>query len=88
MHVNYDPQISYECVQCGRGCFNRWDIGVEPSVVSALKGHQLELRVIQERGQAFRQAEGQYIINKSPDQPRCGFLQEDLLCSIHSQLGY
>lgn len=88
MHVNYDPQISYECVQCGRGCFNRWDIGVEPSVVSSLKGHPLELRVIQERGQAFRQEEGQFIINKGPDHPRCGFLQEDLLCSIHAEMGY
>ncbi|MFN8606553.1 MAG: hypothetical protein U0931_03410 [Vulcanimicrobiota bacterium] len=88
MHVNYDPQIAYECVQCGRGCFNRWDIGVEPEVVQALKGHRLELRVIQERGQAFREHDGQYIINKDKDHPRCGFLKEDLLCSIHSELGY
>jgi Fe-S-cluster containining protein len=88
MHVNYDPQISYECVQCGRGCFNRWDIGVEPSVVDTLKGHQLELRVIQERGQAFRQEDDHFIINKDPEHPRCGFLKEDLLCSIHSELGF
>ncbi|MBN9419951.1 MAG: YkgJ family cysteine cluster protein [Candidatus Eremiobacteraeota bacterium] len=89
MHVNYDPQISYECVQCGRSCFNRWDIGVEDSVAQALKGHQLELRVIQERGQAFRQGDdGQRIIYKDSDHPRCGFLKEDLLCSIHSDLGF
>lgn len=88
MHVNYDPQISYECVQCGRGCFNRWDINVEPAVVNALKGHPLELRVIQDRGTAFRQSDGQYVINKTPEHPRCGFLKEDLLCSIHSEMGY
>lgn len=88
MHVNYDPQISYECVQCGRGCFNRWDIQVEPAVVEALRGHPLELRVIQDRGAAFRQSDGQSVINKTPDHPRCGFLKEDLLCSIHSELGY
>lgn len=84
MTLHFDPDIAYECVQCGRGCFNKWDIHVEPSVVQRLKGSPLELRVIQERGRAF---EGPNIY-KDADHPRCGFLESDNLCSIHREMGY
>ena len=89
MQLHFDPNVAYECVQCGKGCFNRWDIAVEPEVVQRLSGHALELRVIQERGAAFTQgADGFALINKSAEHPRCGFLQSDMLCSVHKELGY
>ena len=84
MQLNFDPNVAYECVQCGKGCFNRWDILVEPSVIERLSGHPLELRVIQERGAAFKEG----LINKTEEHPRCGFLQSDMLCSVHRELGY
>jgi Fe-S-cluster containining protein len=88
MQLLFDPNVAYECVQCGKGCFNRWDIQVEPSVVRRLSGHPLELRVIQERGSAFKQEGQAILIDKSDEFPRCGFLQSDMLCSVHKELGY
>lgn len=88
MQLNFDPNISYECVQCGRGCFNAWDIYVEPQVVQRLQGHPLELRIIEDRGKAFVAEDGRHKIFKSEEHPRCGFLQEDLLCSIHAEISY
>lgn len=89
MQLKFDPDISYECVQCGRGCFNSWDIGVEPAVVERLAGHFLELPVVQERGSAFLDdAAGGFKINKDEAHPECGFLLPDRLCSIHAELGF
>lgn len=89
MQLLFDPNIAYECVQCGKGCFNQWDILVEPEVVKKIKGHPLELRVIQERGGAFvKDEEGSIFIHKNDEHPRCGFLREDMLCSVHAELGY
>lgn len=88
VELNFDPKISYECVQCGRGCFNAWDIYVEPQVVERLKDHALTLRVIEDRGQAFAHEDGRHKIFKSEEHPRCGFLEEDMLCSIHREIGY
>ncbi|MBT9583623.1 YkgJ family cysteine cluster protein [bacterium] len=84
MQLQFDPNIAYECVQCGKGCYNRWDILVEPAVMDRLSGHPLELRVIQERGAAFKEG----LINKTEEHPGCGFLQSDMLCSVHKELGY
>lgn len=89
MQLLFDPNVAYECVQCGKGCFNQWDILVEPEVVKSLKGHFLELKVVQERGGAFvKDEEGLIFIHKNEQYPRCGFLQEDMLCSVHKELGY
>lgn len=88
IQLKFDPNVSYECVQCGKGCFNAWDIHVESPVVERFKGHALELRVIQERGAAWVPDGGGYKIQKNDEFPRCGFLDEDLLCAIHKEAGY
>jgi Fe-S-cluster containining protein len=88
MLLKFDPNVSYECVQCGKGCFNAWDIHVEAPVVERMKGHVLELRVIQERGSAFLVDGDGFRINKGDDHPRCGFLNEEMLCGIHADTGY
>lgn len=86
--IVFDPNQNYDCLQCGRGCRAGWDIPVEPEVVARLQRHPLTLRVIQERGNAFRQVEDRVFIQNSKDCPNCGFLDGDQLCSIHRELGY
>ena len=86
--IHFDPNQNYDCLQCGRGCRAGWDIPVEPEVVAGLRDHPLTLRVIQERGEAFRQVDDQVFIQNSRDCPNCSFLDADQLCSIHRELGY
>lgn len=86
--LHFDPKQNYDCLQCGRGCRAGWDIPVEPEVMQRLEGHALTLRVIQERGAAFRIEEDQAFIQNSKDCKECGFLEADQLCGIHRELGF
>ena len=65
-----------------------WDIPVEPEVEKQLQGHPLVLRVIQERGRAFCERDGQLFIQSNKELKACGFLEPDKLCSIHKELGF
>lgn len=86
--LHFDPQQNYDCLMCGRGCRAGWDIPVEPEVVANLEKQPLVLRIIQEQGPVFRQAEEVTFIQNSKDCPNCRFLDEDQLCSIHKELGF
>lgn len=87
MQLHFAPLQNYDCVQCGRSCQAGWDIPVEPHVQAQIEGHSLTLRVIQERGSAFLEKKGQTVLNMTPGNPRCGFLEPDLLCGLHRHLG-
>lgn len=86
--LHFDAQQNYDCIQCGRGCRAGWDIPVEPEVVARLKDHPLTLRVIHERGSAFRVEDDRTFIQSSKDCKECGFLEENQLCGIHRELGF
>jgi len=88
MKIHFDDAQNYDCLQCGRGCRAGWDIAVEPEVAQSLGQHPLTLRVIQERGKAFRHLEDRVYIENSREFPVCGFLDENQLCAIHRDLGY
>jgi Fe-S-cluster containining protein len=60
---------------------------VEESVRAQIDGHQLTLRVIEDRGSAFRDKKPLPVLNMSPDNPRCGYLEDDLLCGLHRHIG-
>lgn len=87
--LHFPAGQNYDCVMCGRGCESLWTIPVETHVVERIEKHPLGLRVINENGAAFsKNDEGGYVIHYAdPAQPRCGFLADDKLCRIHSELG-
>jgi Fe-S-cluster containining protein len=85
--LHFPAQQNYDCVQCGRSCQAGWDIPVEESVRQRLEGHPLTLRVIQERGSAWIEKKQGPVLNMTPENPRCGFLEPDLLCGVHRHLG-
>lgn len=87
MDLHFPAGQNYDCVQCGRSCQAGWDIPVEKSVRDRIEGHYLTLRVISERGSAFIEKKSGPVLNMSPAQPRCGFLEDDLLCGLHKHLG-
>ena len=82
--LHFPAQQNYDCVQCGRSCQAGWDIPVEEPVRQKLEGQPLTLRVIQEHGAALVEKKSGWVLNMTP---RCGFLEDDLLCGIHRHLG-
>lgn len=88
MELHFPPQQNYDCVQCGRGCQMSWDIPVEDPIEAQLRDHPLTLRVIQETGGSplLHKKEG-WVMQVDPGEPRCGYLESDLLCSIHKHIG-
>lgn len=87
MQFHLPSQQAYDCLQCGRSCQAGWDIPVEEEVRQTLENHPLTLRVIQERGAALVPKKHEWVLNMNPQQPRCGFLEPDLLCGLHKELG-
>lgn len=87
--LHFPEGQNYDCVMCGAGCESLWTVPVEAHVVEKIEAHPLGIRVINENGAAFsREEDGGYaIFYKDPANPRCGFLREDKLCSIHAELG-
>ncbi|MBS2040294.1 YkgJ family cysteine cluster protein [bacterium] len=87
--LHFPEGQNYDCVMCGAGCESLWTIPVEPQVVETIEAHPLGIRVINENGAAFSKTEdgGFAIFYKDPEKPRCGFLRQDKLCSIHAELG-
>jgi Fe-S-cluster containining protein len=87
--LHFPEGQNYDCVMCGAGCESLWTIPVEPQVAEKIEAHPLGIRVINENGAAFSKDEkgGYAIYYKDPEKPRCGFLREDKLCSIHAELG-
>ena len=89
------PGQNYDCIQCGRGCTNPWNITVEQSCIDALVGSELKQRVESQYGPAFKfdEARQVHVLNRKPN-GHCVFLQDSpdspgcLNCSIHAQLGY
>lgn len=86
MNFQLSPGQRYDCVQCGRSC-QGWGIKVEPRIEQGLREHPLTLRVIQERGAAFRQENDALYLNMTREMPRCGYLEADDLCGVHRTLG-
>ncbi len=88
MDLHFPPQQNYDCVQCGRGCQMSWDIPVEDPIEAQLRDHPLTLRVIQEKGGSplLHKKDG-WVMQVDPGEPRCGYLESDLLCSIHKHIG-
>jgi Fe-S-cluster containining protein len=82
MNFHYSPQQNYDCIQCGRSCQAGWDIPVEPHVEARMADHPLV-----QSGQALRTKRGIRLLNMTADQPKCQFLQADLLCSLHARCG-
>lgn len=87
MSLNFPAGQHYDCVQCGRSCQAGWDIPVEEAVRQRIDGHFLTLRVIQERGSAYLEKKSGPVLNMTPTNPRCGFLEDDMLCGLHKHLG-
>jgi Fe-S-cluster containining protein len=87
VNLEFDPDLNYTCVQCGRSCTG-WNVWLNPTSERLLKDHPLTLRVIQERGQAFVKEDGGTKMFRDAEHPACGFLTNDKLCSIHSEIGY
>lgn len=87
LQLDFDPELNYTCVQCGRSCTG-WNVWLNEQTADKLQNHPLTLRVIQERGQAFvREENGIKMYRQSTEQP-CGFLRADKLCGVHAELGY
>ena len=65
-----------------------WDIPVEDAIEAELRDHPLTLRVIQDRGGSplLRKKDG-WVMQVDPAAPRCGYLEDDLLCGVHKNLG-
>lgn len=87
MRFHFAPEQNYDCVQCGRSCQAGWDIPVEEAVQERIRDHVLTLRVIQERGAALRDKKPLPVLNMTPQNPRCGYLEPDLLCGLHKHIG-
>lgn len=84
MSLQFGSDVRYDCVQCGRGCQMGWDIPVEPEVAERVQNHPLSLRVVN----AFVERDGQQFIRADQQCRSCGFLEDDLLCGIHRELGF
>lgn len=87
MTLQFDPNLHYACIQCGRSCTG-WNVWLSPEVAAPLRGLDITLRVVQERGAAFEVERGQLKMVRSDEHPACGFLRSDKLCSIHAELRY
>ncbi|MEW6278403.1 MAG: YkgJ family cysteine cluster protein [Candidatus Eremiobacterota bacterium] len=77
----------FECRDCSR-CCRGWGIVVTEGTRERLRGSQLELRILQEHGQALvdNPDGGLPSAAKQPD-GACVFLDERELCRIHSEFG-
>jgi len=85
--VNIDPDLTYQCIQCGRSCTG-WNVWLDRGLAEQLKELPITLRVIQDRGKAFEEQDGRLKMYRADDRDACGYLTQQKLCSIHSQLGY
>lgn len=56
-------------------------------MASRLQGLPITLRVIEERGSAFEEKDGQWMMTRPDPRGACGFLRPDRLCAIHAELG-
>jgi Fe-S-cluster containining protein len=86
---------NYDCVQCGKGCTTDWRVSVDPTTRRTVKDSAIELRVIQEYGQAWidpehtgdaRELTDESFVGRKPD-GSCVFLNPQKLCGIHAEMG-
>ena len=84
MKVILPEGFKYDCVRCGKGCFQPWNIPVAEEVHQDLKDKNLQA----EGYQPFRQMpDGRFALNhRGPE--GCVFLTPEKLCKVHSELGY
>lgn len=88
MPLKVDPNLKYQCVQCGRSCTG-WNVWLKPELAARLKELPITLRVIEKQQQAFEQEpDGRIRMYRPNIKDPCGFLTEQKLCAIHSELGY
>ncbi|MDK2973187.1 MAG: lysine-N-methylase [Candidatus Sumerlaeota bacterium] len=81
--------IRYDCIQCGRGCTDFWEIPVDPESEERLAA--FDLKAYQQRAHdepPFIDSEfdkGDRALNRVNDV--CTFLCEDKTCALHAALG-
>ena len=90
MKLQFAPDQNYDCVMCGKGCVEKWDIVVDSKAEMAVRGTDIELRVIQDNGgppfDVFPATSRGRVVGRKDDN-RCVFLGEDKLCEIHREMG-
>lgn len=81
----FQPEQSYDCVQCGKSC-RGWTVAIEPQAWASLESSGLALRVIQEHGieAVVEDDEG---LSLASVNGRCVMLDQNNLCRVHSTLG-
>lgn len=85
--MKFLPDQNYDCVQCGRACREGWDLLVDPATRGRLRGSELELRVMQEKGiSETLVAKGNQVV-MACQEGQCVYLDERTLCRIHSEMG-
>jgi len=81
--VEFDPNIRYECIQCGKSCQRDWAIWVESALIDPVRARLHELRVLPE---PFESVGERWRMGR--DRRGCLCLDKDFLCQIHRHLGY
>lgn len=79
------PQgFRYDCVSCGKSCWQTWDVPVDRQLAENLRPHKLQA----EGYQPFRELPDGRLSLQQKEDARCVFLDDETLCRIHSQLGF
>lgn len=87
--VHMPAGMHYDCVMCGRGCVDFWDIPVDERSEELLLGLDLEAAKVRGGEQPpFRESEydkGMTVLQRSEDV--CVFLCDDMKCNLHKIYG-
>ncbi|MEW6278166.1 MAG: YkgJ family cysteine cluster protein [Candidatus Eremiobacterota bacterium] len=86
MNLQFLPGQNFECADCSRCCRSKWNIHVDETSREKIRGSPLELRVIQEFGQALVDEEGSLSRVAKRADGACVFLDERELCRIHAEI--
>ncbi|MEQ8819994.1 MAG: hypothetical protein RLY93_07090 [Sumerlaeia bacterium] len=82
--------LRYDCVRCGRGCTDFWEVPVDGASVERLRAFDLQAALPEDAppGPAFADSPftpGQTVIRRKGCE--CVFLTKDRLCALHSKHG-
>lgn len=81
--------MRYDCVQCGRGCRDEWEIRVDAKSEERLAPLGIAAHQVRDPGaEPFRDSAiepGARVLSRCGD--ACVFLRDDMKCSLHAALG-
>ena len=82
--MQFDPNIRYQCVQCGKSCQRDWDIWVRPELPQQIRSSYRE--IASQAALPFENVDERWRIRRNSN--GCVCLDADSLCEIHRTLSY